>query len=83
MRTLERYTHLVMAKAHNIRLIVQARQRKDNTPTNRLIQRTNRMIGPLFELDAEARLTKSPMMDKRLKMAKLEHVGKNIPNNSQ
>jgi hypothetical protein len=82
-RTLERYTHLVMAKAHNIRSIFQARQRRDNFPTNRLIQRTNKMIGPLFELDADARLTKSPEMEKRLKIAGIEHVGKNIPTNPQ
>jgi hypothetical protein len=48
-RTLERYTMLVMARAHNIRAIYQARQRRDNTPSNRLIQRSNRMIGPHVE----------------------------------
>jgi hypothetical protein len=32
-RTLERYTMLVMARAHNIRAICQARQRRDNTPS--------------------------------------------------
>jgi hypothetical protein len=58
-RTLERYTILVMARAHNIRAIFQARQRRDNTPSNRLIQRSNRMIGPLFELNDEARLIMS------------------------
>jgi hypothetical protein len=78
-RTLERYTMLVMARAHNIRAIYQARQRRDNTPSNRLIQRSNRMIGPLFELNDEARLTMSPLMAKRLKIAGLEHIGKNIP----
>jgi hypothetical protein len=41
------------------------------------------MIGPLFELDADARLTKSPEMGKRLKIAGVEHVGKNIPTNPQ
>jgi hypothetical protein len=67
-RTLERYTMLVMARAHNIRAIYQARQgRRDNTPSNRLIQRSNRMIGPLFELNDEARLTMSPLMAKGLK----------------
>jgi hypothetical protein len=43
-RTLERYTMLVMARAHNIRAIYRARQRRDNTTSNRLIQRSNRMI---------------------------------------
>jgi hypothetical protein len=65
-RTLERYTILVMARAHNIWAIFQARQRRDNTPSNRLIQRSNRMIGPLFEMNDEARLTMSPLMAKRL-----------------
>jgi hypothetical protein len=37
------------------------------------------MIGPLFELNDEARLTMSPLMAKRLKIAGLEHIGKNIP----
>jgi hypothetical protein len=78
-RTLERYTILVMARAHNIRAIFQARQRRDNTPSNRPIQRYNGMIGPLFELNDEARLTMSPLMAKRLKIAGLEHIGKNIP----
>jgi hypothetical protein len=79
-RTLERYTMLVMARAHNIRAVYQARQpRRDNTPSNRFIQRSNRMIGPLFELNDEARLTMSPLMAKRLKIAGLEHIGKNIP----
>jgi hypothetical protein len=36
------------------------------------------MIGPLFELNDEARLTMSPSMAKRLKIAGLEHIGKNI-----
>jgi hypothetical protein len=31
-RTLERYTMLVMARAHNIRAIYQARQRRDKHP---------------------------------------------------
>jgi hypothetical protein len=79
-RKLERYTILVMARAHNIRAIFQARQRRDNTPSNRLIQSSNRMImiGPLFELNDEARLTMSPLMAKRLKIAGLEHIGSNI-----
>jgi hypothetical protein len=37
------------------------------------------MIGPLFELNDEARLTMSPSMAKRLEIAWLEHIGKNIP----
>jgi hypothetical protein len=80
-RTLERYTILVMARAHNIRAIYQARQRRDNTPSNRLIQRSNRMIGPSSELNDEARLTMSALMAKRLKIAGLglEHIDKNIP----
>jgi hypothetical protein len=78
-RTLERYTILVMARAHNIRAIFQARQRRDNTFSNRLIQRSNRMIGPLFDLNDEARLTMSPLMKKRLKIAGLERIGQNFP----
>jgi hypothetical protein len=68
-----------MARAHNIRAIFQARLRRDNAPSNRLIERSNRMTGPLFELNDEARLTMSPLMAKRLKIAGLEHIGKNIP----
>jgi hypothetical protein len=82
-RTLERYTMLVMAKAQYVRAIYQARQRRDNSPSNRLIQRTNKIMGPLFEPDEEGRLTKSLTMAKRLKLARLEHVGKNIPVTSQ
>jgi hypothetical protein len=36
------------------------------------------MIGPLFALNDEARLTMSPPMAKRLRIAGLEHMGKNI-----
>jgi hypothetical protein len=53
IRTLERYTTLVMARAHNIRAIFQVHQRRDNTPPNRLIQRSNRMLGvrPSFRIE--------------------------------
>jgi hypothetical protein len=37
------------------------------------------MIGPLFELNDEARLTMSSLMAKGLKIAGLEHIGKIIP----
>jgi hypothetical protein len=47
-RTLERYTLLVMAKAHRTRTILLARQRSDNLPSTRMVRRTNKMIAPLF-----------------------------------
>jgi hypothetical protein len=34
------------------------------------------MIGPLFELNDEARHTMSPLMAKCLQIAGLEHIGK-------
>jgi hypothetical protein len=50
-RTLERYTLLVMAKAHRTRSILLARQRSDNLQSTRMMRRTNKMIAPLFMLD--------------------------------
>jgi hypothetical protein len=78
-RTLERYTLLVMAKAHRTRTILLARQRSDNLPSTRMVRRTNKMIAPLFMLDEQAVLSKSQMMERRLAKAKIEHVGKHIP----
>jgi hypothetical protein len=80
-RTLERYTLLVMAKAHRTRTILLAWQRSDNLPSTRMVRRTNKMIAPLFMLDEdeEAALSKSPMMERRLAKPKIEHVGKHIP----
>jgi hypothetical protein len=46
-RTLERYTLLVMAKAHRTRTVLLARQRSDNLPSTRMVRRTNKMIAPL------------------------------------
>ena len=68
-----------MAKAHNIRAVHTARKRRDGAPSNRLIQRTNNMLSPLFELDEEANLYMTEKMAKRLRVAGLEHIGKNIP----
>jgi hypothetical protein len=53
-RTLERYTLLVMAKAHRTRTILLARQRSDNLPSTRMVRRTNQTIAPLFMLDQQA-----------------------------
>jgi uncharacterized membrane protein len=82
-RTLERYTLLVMAKAHRTRTILLARQRSDNLPSTRMVRRTNKTIAPLFMLmlDEQAILSKSKsqMMERRLAKAKIEHVGKHIP----
>jgi hypothetical protein len=78
-RTLERYTLLVMAKAHRTRTILLARQRSDNLPSTRMVRRTNKMIAPLFMLDEQAVLSKSQMMERRLAQAEIKHVGKHIP----
>eukprot|EP00962_Isochrysis_galbana_P001454 scaffold374_cov108-Isochrysis_galbana.AAC.6 len=52
-RTLERYTLLVMAAtAYKIRAIIHTRERSGATHPQRLLNRTNRTIGPLFSLDA-------------------------------
>jgi hypothetical protein len=78
-RTLERYTLLVMAKAHRTGTILLARQRSDNLPSTRMVRRTNKMMAPLFMLDEQAVLSKSQMVERRLAKAKIEHVGKHIP----
>jgi site-specific recombinase XerC len=78
-RTLEKYTLLVMAKAHKTRTIPLARQRRDNLPSTRMMRRINQTIAPLFMLDQQAVLSKSQMMERRLAKAKIEHVGKHIP----
>eukprot|EP00962_Isochrysis_galbana_P001714 scaffold454_cov124-Isochrysis_galbana.AAC.8 len=44
-----------------------------------LLNRANRTIGPLFCLDAAGTLSMSEHMAKRLDIAQLGHVGKNIP----
>jgi hypothetical protein len=83
-RTLERYTHLVMAKAHRTRTILLARQRSDNPPSTRMVRRTNKTIAPLFFLDEEAVLTKTQMMERRLakqKLNKLENISPQQANN--
>jgi hypothetical protein len=81
-RTLERYTLLVMAKAHRTRALLLSRLRSDILPSNRMVRRTNNKISHLFDLDEEARLLMSAQMAKRLKIARLEHAGKNIPRSS-
>ena len=77
-RTLERYTTLVMAKAYKVRVIIHTRERSGATHPQRLINRTNHTISPLFRLDAEGTLSMSKQMAKRLDIAKIGHVGKNI-----
>jgi hypothetical protein len=77
--TLERYTLLVMAKAHRTRTILLARQRSDNLPSTRMVRRTNKTIAPLFMLDEQAVLSEAQVMERRLAKAKIEHVGKHIP----
>jgi hypothetical protein len=78
-RTLERYTLLVMATAHRTRAIYFFQLRRDNTHNPRMLQRTNREIGPLFSRNEEAILYKSQKMASRLINSRIEHVGKNIP----
>jgi hypothetical protein len=56
-RTIERYTILTMTKAHRTRATQIDRMRRGDPPPRRLIQRTNRLFGPLFHLDEDARLT--------------------------
>jgi hypothetical protein len=43
----------------------------------------NTSSAPLLQIYEEGRLTKSPHMEYRLALAKIEHVGKNIPTNKQ
>jgi hypothetical protein len=78
-RTIERYTLLVMAKAHRTRAILLTREHRGDPSPLRMIQRNNRLIGPLFHLDEGARLTISTQLEMRLKSARIEHVRKNIP----
>eukprot|EP00962_Isochrysis_galbana_P040730 scaffold14794_cov96-Isochrysis_galbana.AAC.10 len=68
-----------MARAHKIRATINTRERSGATFPQRLLNRTNRTIGPLFRLDAGGTLTMSEHMAKRLAIAQLGHVGKNIP----
>eukprot|EP00962_Isochrysis_galbana_P027241 scaffold8542_cov119-Isochrysis_galbana.AAC.7 len=81
MGTMERrYTALAMAKAHKTRaiLIVIARQQRDEPIPKRLIQRNNRIIGPLFSLAEEAKITISEQMAKHLETAKLKNTSARI-----
>jgi len=77
-RTLERYTTLVMAKAFTIRTIIHTRERSGATHPQRLLNRTNRTIGPLFSLDAAGTLSMTERSAKRLVAAQIGHIGKNI-----
>eukprot|EP00962_Isochrysis_galbana_P023737 scaffold7202_cov110-Isochrysis_galbana.AAC.10 len=77
-RTLERYTTLVMAKAYKIRTIIHTRERSGTPHPQGLLNRTNHTIGPLFSLDAAGTLSMSERMAKRLDIAQIGHVGKNI-----
>eukprot|EP00962_Isochrysis_galbana_P005623 scaffold1515_cov119-Isochrysis_galbana.AAC.4 len=69
-----------MATAHKIRAIIHARERSGASHPQRLLNRSNRTIGPLFSLDAAGTLSMSMSehMAKRLDIAQLRHVGKNI-----
>jgi len=78
-RAIERYTTLVMARAHKIRATIHTRERSGATFPQRLLNRTNRTIRPLFCLDTDGTLSMSEHMAKRLATAQLGHVGKNIP----
>jgi len=79
-RTIERYTTLVLARAHKIRATIHTRERSGATHPQRLLNRTNRtIVGPLFCPDAAGTLSMSEHMAKRLDIAQLGHVGKNIP----
>eukprot|EP00962_Isochrysis_galbana_P000669 scaffold188_cov107-Isochrysis_galbana.AAC.16 len=62
-RTLERYTTLVMATAHKIRAIIHARERSGASHPQRLLNRSNRTIGPLFSLDAATPPAPSPCLN--------------------
>eukprot|EP00962_Isochrysis_galbana_P009929 scaffold2744_cov104-Isochrysis_galbana.AAC.6 len=77
-RTLERYTTLVMAKAYTIRAFIHARERSGASHPQRLLNRTNHTIGPLFHIDAAGTLSITERMAKRLDAAHLGHIGKNI-----
>src|SRR6056297_2208099 len=74
----QKFTTLVMAKAYKVQAIIHTRERSGATHTQRLINRTNHTISPLFRLDAEGTLSMSKQMAKRLDIAKIGHVGKNI-----
>eukprot|EP00962_Isochrysis_galbana_P061699 scaffold42526_cov298-Isochrysis_galbana.AAC.3 len=67
-----------MASAYKIRAIIHTRERSGATHPQRLLKRTNRIIGPLFCLDAAGTLSVSEHTAKRLDIAQLRHVGKNI-----
>ena len=77
-RTLERYTTLVQAKAFKIRAFIHARERSGATHPQRLLNRTNHAIDPLFHLDADGTLSITERMAKRLNAAQMGHIGKNI-----
>eukprot|EP00962_Isochrysis_galbana_P019462 scaffold5668_cov111-Isochrysis_galbana.AAC.6 len=77
-RTLERYTTLVQAKTFKIRALIHARERSGATHPQRLLNRTNHAIGPLFHLDAAGTLSITERMAKRLDAAQIGHIGKNI-----
>eukprot|EP00962_Isochrysis_galbana_P050995 scaffold22351_cov126-Isochrysis_galbana.AAC.1 len=64
-----------MASAYKIRAIIHTRERSGATHhPQRLLNKTNRIIGPLFNLDAAGTLSMSERMAKRLDTAQLRHV---------
>eukprot|EP00962_Isochrysis_galbana_P038883 scaffold13879_cov142-Isochrysis_galbana.AAC.1 len=68
-----------MAKAYKVRVIIHTRERSGATHPQRLINRTNHTISPLFCLDAEGTLSMSKQMAKRLNIAKIGHVAIGCP----
>jgi len=71
-------SHGQSSQSHKVRVTIHARERSGATPPQRLINRTNHTFSPLFSLDAEGTLSMSERMAKRLDIAKIGHVGKNI-----
>eukprot|EP00962_Isochrysis_galbana_P030396 scaffold9852_cov112-Isochrysis_galbana.AAC.3 len=68
----------VQAKAFTIRALIHARERSGATHPQRLLNRTNHTIGPLFHLDPAGTLSITERMAKRLDVAQMGHIGKNI-----
>eukprot|EP00962_Isochrysis_galbana_P031216 scaffold10166_cov146-Isochrysis_galbana.AAC.2 len=58
--------------------LIHARERSGATHPQRLLNRTNHAIGPLFHLDAAGTLSITERMAKRLDAAQMGHIGKNI-----
>eukprot|EP00962_Isochrysis_galbana_P024870 scaffold7654_cov109-Isochrysis_galbana.AAC.2 len=59
-------TQRAVGTAHKIRAIIHARERSGASHPQRLLNRSNRTIGPLFSLDATGTLSMTEHMAKRL-----------------